>query len=196
MRGQAVSAGARMASCVLVAFLSSCSSDAGRPPAVPRARSLPIAARIAAPPEAPACRRARSSKLPLPVAVEKSSSVALVTTPASTLAYVADEGDEALRVVDLARGEEVYHTPLGPTPSDVPGLGDGRVAVSLRDGAAVVVLEPADDLAAPFDVRCRVPVATEPTGMAATPDGSTILVTSRMGHALTALDGDLLEPRF
>ncbi|HEY4122669.1 MAG TPA: cytochrome C peroxidase, partial [Byssovorax sp.] len=73
---------------------------------------------------------------------------------------------------------------------------DGRVVVSMRDRAAVEVFEPSRGVASALTRLCKVAVAAEPTGLAVTPDGATLLVASRWGHALTALGTRDMDVRF
>jgi DNA-binding beta-propeller fold protein YncE len=181
----------------LPAFTPSCSPRRAPVAPVPAGRGVSAATTLvrAATPVASSCARTSRASLPLPLS-DASSSVALVGEASQRFAYVADEDDRALRVVDAAAGREIGATELGGAPSDVLVLPDGRVAVSLRDAHAVAVLEPGTDLARPFSVRCTIDVPDEPLGMALTKDRRTLLVASRWGHALTALDADSLDTRF
>jgi mono/diheme cytochrome c family protein len=124
------------------------------------------------------------------------STVALARLGADTVAYVADEDENALRAFDVDTGKELSVTALPGSPAQVLVLADGRVAVALRDQNAVEILEPTASREAPLEPRCQAPVAVEPVGLAATPDESKILVTSAWGRKLTALDAATLTPRF
>src|SRR5205823_8293566 len=74
---------------------------------------------------------------------------------------------------------------LGGTPAQVLVGKDGRIFVSLRDRAEVLVLEV---LARDGSVRKVSAMATpaEPIGLAFTPDDATLLVSSGWSHKLTA----------
>jgi cytochrome c peroxidase len=124
------------------------------------------------------------------------SPVALATLGDRTLAYVADEDDNVLHTVDLSTGRELGSTALAGTPSQVLIAKDGRVLVSLRDRNQVTVLEPTAASDRPLATLCSIDVAAEPVAMAATPDDSTVLVTSGWGRTMTALDGDTLKSRY
>jgi DNA-binding beta-propeller fold protein YncE len=116
------------------------------------------------------------------------SSVALARAGEHLVAYVADEDERALRVVDIDERRELSQVTLEGRPSSVLIAPDGRIVVTLRDRARVEVLEPAADGAAPPALRCAIDVPSEPVGMAATPDGASLLLVSRWGHALQVFD--------
>ncbi|MCC6648280.1 MAG: cytochrome C peroxidase [Polyangiaceae bacterium] len=126
----------------------------------------------------------------------ESSPVALARLGSRTIAYIADEDDGVVHTVDVAKGEELSVTQIGGAPSQVLVTKDGRVLVSLRDRSQVAVLEPADSPERPLAPLCAVDLPAEPVALAATPDDSTILVTSGWGRALSALDADHLTTRF
>ncbi|MFT3769421.1 MAG: c-type cytochrome [Minicystis sp.] len=108
------------------------------------------------------------------------------------VAYVADADNAALHQVDLSSGH-VVTTRLACAPEQVAIAGEGRVVVSLRGCNRVEVI--AIDLAGEGAVVASAEVAAEPFGLAIAPSGA-VIVTSAFGHALTALDGETLAPRF
>jgi DNA-binding beta-propeller fold protein YncE/mono/diheme cytochrome c family protein len=112
------------------------------------------------------------------------------------LAYVADEDERAVRTVDLASRAEIAVTPLDAAPGQLLVTADGRVLVALRTASAVTVLEPPEDPTATLEPRCTVAAPAEPTGLALTPDGARLLVTSRWAHALTAYETGTLKASF
>jgi hypothetical protein len=74
---------------------------------------------------------------------------------------------------------------------------DGRLAVALRDRAAIAVVEPrAPEAPGSLATRCEVETAAEPVALAMTPDDHTLLVTSGWGHALGGYDATSLDQRF
>ncbi len=143
---------------------------------------LPLAAPA---PEVPACARSIAARPLLGAPTTSGATVALVRGSSGTLAYVADEDGEAIRTVDVEAGAEVATTPLPGKPGQILATADGRLIVALRDEGALEVLELPEDRRAPLSHRCRIEAPAEPVGLAATPDGETLLVTSRWGHALT-----------
>ncbi len=126
----------------------------------------------------------------------ESSAVALARLGAQTVAYVADEDDGVVHTVDLSTGKELAVTEVGGAPSQVLVTKDGRVLVSLRDKSQVAVLEPGATAERALSPLCGVDLPAEPIALAATPDDSTVFVTSGWGRALTALDADQLKVRF
>ena len=117
---------------------------------------------------------------------------AVVVDGAQQVAYVADADNAALHRVDLL-SFSVTTTPLACAPEQVLLLDEDRVAVSLRGCNRVAVL--AIDAAGEGSVEAEATVAAEPWGLSRSATGE-IYVTSAYGHALTALDGDTLAPRF
>ncbi|WP_437689172.1 cytochrome C peroxidase [Sorangium sp. So ce176] len=172
-------------------LLLACSPGSRDPAPAPLA---PPAAALAAPPPAPPCARRGAGPAPAPLdPTHAGSGVALAGLGGRTLAFVADEDDAALHTVDLDARSAIARTPLAGRPAQVIVLGDGRVVASLRDRGLLEVLEPVD-AAAPLARRCLVPVASEPVGLAMTPDRATLLVASRWGHALTSFATADLRP--
>ncbi|MGH7295123.1 MAG: YncE family protein, partial [Polyangiaceae bacterium] len=119
------------------------------------------------------------------------STVALAVQGWHRIAYAADEDDRSIVVVDVDGRRQLGEVPLEGKPSQLMFLGDGRLAVLLRDRGRVAVLEPGVKPEA-LEARCSVETAAEPVGLALTPDGATLLVTSGWGRALVAFDGKTL----
>ncbi|MFO0679141.1 MAG: cytochrome C peroxidase [Polyangiaceae bacterium] len=115
------------------------------------------------------------------------SSVALARVDGRTLAYVADEDDAALHVVDVDANLQVADVALRGKPSNVIALPDGSLVVALRDKGGVQVLEVAAANEAPSS-RCSVETGTEPVALAVTPDRKSLLVTHGWGHSLDTFE--------
>ncbi|XXY44201.1 cytochrome C peroxidase [Sorangium sp. So ce269] len=183
----------RAASPTALAFLVLACASAPRDPAPAPAPPPPSAPAAAELPPASPCARRGAGPAPAPLdPTHAGSGVALAGLGGRTLAFVADEDDGAIHTVDLDARAAIARTPLAGRPAQVIVLGDGRVVASLRDRGLLEVLEPGD-AAAPLARRCLVPVASEPVGLAMTPDRATLLVASRWGHALTSLATDDLR---
>ncbi|MFO0552384.1 MAG: cytochrome c peroxidase [Polyangiaceae bacterium] len=103
-----------------------------------------------------------------------------------TVAFVADEDDKSLVMVDVDSKKELSSTKLGATPGQVMILEDGRVLVSLRDKNQLAVFHAAED--GSLVAGCAVDTSAEPIALALTPDKSTLLVTAGWGHALESFD--------
>ncbi|WP_438006819.1 cytochrome C peroxidase [Sorangium sp. So ce321] len=177
----------RAASPTALALLLLACSSTPRDPAPPPAPPPPSAPAAAELPPASPCARRGAGPAPAPLdPTHAGSGVALAGLGGRTLAFVADEDDGAIHTVDLDARAAIARTPLAGRPAQVIVLGDGRVVASLRDRGLLEVLEPGD-AAAPLARRCLVTVASEPVGLAMTPDRATLLVASRWGHALTSL---------
>jgi hypothetical protein len=130
-----------------------------------------------------------AARAPVPVSLPRAgSTVALARLGGKTFAYVADEDDAAIHVVDVDASKDVSKTPLPGKPSQLMFLADGRLVVAIRDKAQVEVLEPGADATQPMDARCSLDTGAEPYGVAVTPDDSALLVTSAWGKALTSYD--------
>jgi len=131
-----------------------------------------------------------------PERVRQGAQVVLAKLGASTVAYVADEDDGTIHVVDLGSMLELATFDAGGTPGQMMMTADNRLLVTLRDKARVQVFEPTESPTGAMVERCSIDTAAEPVGLAATPDDATLLVTSGWGHALTALDAGNLHRKF
>jgi DNA-binding beta-propeller fold protein YncE len=116
------------------------------------------------------------------------STVALAKLGDKTLAYIADEDDSAVHVVDVDTQKDISKTPVAGKPGQVMFLADGRLVVTIRDKAQLNILEPGPDATKPMDPRCSVETDAEPVGVAVTPDDSSIVVTSGWGKSLVSYD--------
>lgn len=162
------------AACVFFMISMGCSRSKPPPPAPPPS----------APPPAPVPRE--HAALERIGEAREGSTVALARLGGRTLAYVADEDDSSIRVVDLETQKELSTTSLVGRPSQLLVGRDGRLFVAVRDEQTVVVLQSTKDPAVPLDESARIPTAVEPIALASTPDDATLLVTSGWGHALEA----------
>ncbi|HZO16765.1 MAG TPA: hypothetical protein VFB62_25990, partial [Polyangiaceae bacterium] len=119
------------------------------------------------------------------------STVALAEWDRHTLAFVADEDESAVHVVDVESGRKLSSTSLSGKPSQLVFMSDGRLAVTIRDRSEVAVLEPATASNQPLEQRCAVPTAAEPVALASS--GKGLIVSSGWGRALTVFDGAMKE---
>ncbi|MGH7281355.1 MAG: c-type cytochrome [Polyangiaceae bacterium] len=122
--------------------------------------------------------------------------VVLAKVDGLRVAYVADADDRSIRVIDLESEKEMSRMPVDGAPAMLLLLADGTLVATLRDTNHVVTLEGGGTQRSPLRVEKSVRVATEPIGLALTPDDATVLVTSGWGHALTALDSKSLDARW
>jgi mono/diheme cytochrome c family protein/DNA-binding beta-propeller fold protein YncE len=122
------------------------------------------------------------------VASKVGASVALARIDGALHAWVADEEDHAILTVDVDSGRVVGRTEVGGVPANVVALGDARLAVAIRDGARVAILEGAGTSAWPLAEIATISVATEPVALALSPAEDEMLVASGWGHALSAID--------
>ncbi|MGH7294272.1 MAG: hypothetical protein ACRELB_05040, partial [Polyangiaceae bacterium] len=167
-----------LSACVVAASAAACGGATPQPVA-------PVA-------QVPAhtCARAHdAARAPVPVSLPRAgSTVALARLGDKTYAYVADEDDQAIHVVDVDAKKDIAKTPLPGRPAQLMFLADGRLVVALRDKAQVEVLEPQSDPAQPLDARCALDTEAEPWGLASMPDDSAVIVTSAWGKALASYD--------
>ncbi len=124
------------------------------------------------------------------------SALALVRGAQRTLLLVADADARLVRAVDPERHEELHRLPVDGSPAELVVGGDGRAYVSLRDKGAVIALELSS--ASPPQLRqtAAIAVPAEPTGLAVTPDGDTLLVVSSWAATLSAFTVVGREPLF
>jgi cytochrome c peroxidase len=118
---------------------------------------------------------------------QSSSGIALAQQDGRTLAFIADEDEQALHVLDVAARRELASVPLVGTPSHVLVASDGRVLVTLRDSAQVQVFTASDQGGGALSARCTVATPVEPIAIAETPDKSRFVVTSGWSHSLDVL---------
>lgn len=108
-----------------------------------------------------------------------------VTIAGQHALLIADTDARAVRMVASDTHEQLSATSLPGTPAQIVIAGDGQAYVSLRDRAQIAVLR----LAAAkgeLELAHTLAVASEPIGVAVTPDARTLLVTSGWAAKLTA----------
>lgn len=136
----------------------------------------------------------------VPVEDDRSgSTVVMARVHGRLLAYVADEDESAVRILDVEASDptQVLGSVAVPgRPGRMLMLSGGRLAVTLTDRAKVAVYTPAAIGEEGLDLRCALETPDEPVDLAETPDHKTLLVTSDWGHALVAFDLDSGERRF
>lgn len=123
-----------------------------------------------------------------------SATIALARVSGRRVAFVADEDAKAILTVDLDTREQLAMTPLPARPGQLLVTSDGRVLVTLRDGAKIVSLG-AQAATAPLSVRCEAATPIEPIALATSADGG-LYVATGWGAALAAFDARTLAPRW
>jgi DNA-binding beta-propeller fold protein YncE/mono/diheme cytochrome c family protein len=113
------------------------------------------------------------------------SSIVVASINDRSVAFVADEDENAVHTLDLALGREVARTPLAGRPTRLLVF-DGRLAVTLRDSAIVVLLA-AESIEKPLFVTTTLATADEPIALAKTADGAQLWVASGWGRMLEGL---------
>jgi mono/diheme cytochrome c family protein len=118
-------------------------------------------------------------------ASRQSSSIVLAATENERRAYVADPESGTIFVVDAAKGDAKSMVDAGGRPRQLLVLADGRLVATIEDRARIVVFEPAPDggLAA----VCARTVPGAPWGLAVSPDGADLVVTSGWDATVTIL---------
>jgi cytochrome c peroxidase len=100
-----------------------------------------------------------------------------------TLAFVADEDEDALHTIDLDQRIEIARTELEGRPTRAVILPSGDVAVALRDDASIAVLAMTAPNQ-PLMMRASINTEDEPIALATSPNGEMLYVASGLGHAL------------
>lgn len=121
--------------------------------------------------------------------VREGSTVALVRDGEGLVAITADKDSKRLDVVDIDAGKVRTTVGVGGAPEQVLVLEDGRVVVSVADSSHIEVFEPTGVADKPLELRCTRDVPAGPFGLAVSPDGSTVAVTSAVEAALTIFEG-------
>lgn len=109
-------------------------------------------------------------------------SIALGDLDGRRVAIVADETAGAIVVVDRSSNQPVSSTPIGGTPGQILIASNGVLFVAVRDGARVAAYRFRQG-AKPYEIA-RHDTGDEPYGLAVTPDGSRLLVSSIMDSRL------------
>jgi len=114
------------------------------------------------------------------------SGVAVARIGGHEVAFVADEDDAVVHIVETIGLREIATVPVSGRPGQLLVLPDGRLLVAIRGGAEVAVFR----IRAPDVAKAEAPLATppEPIGLATTPDSKELLVASGWGSSLTAID--------
>lgn len=117
------------------------------------------------------------------------SAVLLAEMEGRAVAWVADEDDALVRVVDVEDGVEIARAAVGGAPAQLVMTKDGKVIASLRDAARVVWITAARSQGAPkLVVERTLDVALEPIGLALSPDEKTLVVASGWGRTVSVVD--------
>ncbi|MCW5833276.1 MAG: c-type cytochrome [Labilithrix sp.] len=116
------------------------------------------------------------------------SAIVLADLDGRRIAYVADEAEARVRVIDVDAERELSAFAPGGAPSTMLMLPDGRLLVAVRDAARLLVLRGGGSASSPLVVDTRVDVPAEPVGLALSPDDGTLVATSGWGRAVTVLD--------
>jgi len=116
------------------------------------------------------------------------SPVALAEIDGRTIAYIADEDDAMIRVVDVDDGVELSTFKPGGTPAQVVVDKNGKLVVSLRDVGEVVLAAGGGTRESHLAIEKRRAVASEPIGLALSPDDATLVVTSGWGRMVSVVD--------
>ncbi len=159
----------------------------------------------------PACHHASKSKSPsdaskdpkapdtaqhsvVPIGKATSGSmVALARVDGRRVAFVSDADTNSVLTVDLDTKTEGGALHLGSRTGELLLLPSGKLVV-LSTGESKVVTIGA--LSEGGTDRVFIDVATEPRGVALSPDGSTMYVSSGWGRTLTAFDTKVFERKF
>ncbi len=135
----------------------------------------------------------------VPVADDRSgSTVVMARVHGRLLAYIADEDESLVRILDVDREgppKELETVGLPGRPGRILMLPGGRLAIPMADRAEVGVYTPAA-VGDGLDLRCTLETPDEPVDLAETPDHETLLVVTDWSHALVAFDLNRGERRF
>ena len=123
------------------------------------------------------------------------AAIVLAELDGRTVAYVADEDDALVRVIDVEDGRELSSARIGGIPGQLALRKDGRLVVTVRDTSQVVVLSGGGTDESRLTVDKRIDVAADPVGLALSSDDATLVVTSGWGRTVTVLDAQTMTVR-
>jgi hypothetical protein len=126
------------------------------------------------------------------------STVVMARVHGRLLAYVADEDESLVRILDVEGDppKELGSVTVPGRPGRMLMLPGGRLAIVLTDQAEVVMYTPAPLADDALDLRCTLATPDEPVDLAMTPDKKTLLVVTDWSHALAGYELDSGDPRF
>ncbi|MDF2693025.1 MAG: Surface antigen protein [Labilithrix sp.] len=129
-------------------------------------------------------------------ASRQGSGVLLADLDGRRVAYVADEDESRVRVIDVDAERELSSFAPGGVPAAMVMLPDGRLVVAVRDAAHLLVLRGGGTAKSPLVVDTRIDVAAEPVGLALSTDDETLVVTSGWGRTVTVLEAHTFTRKF
>jgi DNA-binding beta-propeller fold protein YncE len=112
------------------------------------------------------------------------SSLVLGKLDGKKVAFVGDEDTGTVRTIDLGSKREVGAVVLGGRPGQLLLTKAGQLAVALRDDASVALINAHAD--GTLVLAKKTTTASEPVGLALSPDDATLFVASGYSHALQA----------
>jgi mono/diheme cytochrome c family protein len=131
------------------------------------------------------------------------STVVMARVHGRLLAYIADEDEAMVRVLDVDGSASPKEAPHELGSVKVPGrpgrmvmLPGGRLAVTLTDRAEVALYTPAPLGDDGLDPLCTLATPDEPVDLAMTPDHKMLLVVSDWAHTLVGFDSETADRRF
>lgn len=125
-------------------------------------------------------------------AARDGAAIVLAELDGRTVAYVADEDDALVRVIDVEDGRELSSARIGGIPGQLALRKDGRLVATVRDTSQLVVLSGGGSAESKLTIDKRIDIAADPVGLALSPDDAVLVVTSGWGRAVTVLDAETL----
>jgi mono/diheme cytochrome c family protein len=123
-------------------------------------------------------------------ASRQGSGILLADLDGRRVAYIADEDESSIHVIDIEAERQLSTFGLGGKPGSMVMLADGRLVVAVRDASSLVVLRGGGTARSPLVVDTRIDVPTEPIGLALSEDDTNLVATSGWGAAVTVLDAN------
>jgi mono/diheme cytochrome c family protein len=148
--------------------------------------------------ESPPCRAPLGLDVVPAGDARSGSTVVLAHVHGRLLAYIADEDESLVRILDVEDDvpKELGSAKVPGRPGRMLMLPGGRLAVPLTDKAEVVMYTPAPLADDALDLRCTLDTPDEPVDLALTPDHETLLVVTDWSHTLVGFEPDSGDRRF
>lgn len=124
------------------------------------------------------------------------AAVVLARVGDTEIAYVADPDDGLIVAVDAESLTALSRLDVGGAPDQLLLTKRGRLFATLRDENTLLAIEGTGTRGEPLRVVHYVTTASEPIGLAVTPDESMVLVTSGWGHTVAGYEADTLDRAF
>jgi len=121
-----------------------------------------------------------------PMKADVGAGMVLADFDGKTVALVADEDDQTVRIFETKPPREVAQAKVPGTPSQIVVTKAGKVLVALRDKGQIAILEPKGGDVRTLVMKSSIDTGGEPVALGLTSDEATLVVASGWTHEVSA----------